>query len=71
MLDNSGADADLYRKNRDVQMLPTTEQHLAQVGTELTQGDFRRNRQVCKSLASHKTCSCYVNVLEAAQVDCV
>ncbi len=49
MWDTSGAEEDLYRKNRDQRMLPTTEEHFSQIGKELAQGDFRRNKQVsCK-----------------------
>ena len=47
MWDNSGAQEDLYCVNRDQRMLPTTDQHLAQVGNELS-GDVLKNKQVCR-----------------------
>ena len=46
MCDTSGAAEDVYRKTRDQRMLPTTDEHFAQIGTELAQGDFRRVKQV-------------------------
>ena len=46
MWDNSGAEEDLYRQNRDARMLPTADEHLAQVGKELA-GEVRQIRQVC------------------------
>lgn len=45
MWDNSGAEEDLYKKNMDQRMLPTADEHLAQVGKELA-NEVRQIKQV-------------------------
>lgn len=44
MLDSSGVEEDLYRKNRDERMLPTADTHFSQIGRELV-GDVMKRRQ--------------------------
>ncbi|DBA90252.1 hypothetical protein WJX77_005954 [Trebouxia sp. C0004] len=44
ILDSSGAEEDLYRKNRDERMLPTADVHFSQIGRELA-GDVMKRRQ--------------------------
>ncbi|KAL0042710.1 hypothetical protein WJX79_008364 [Trebouxia sp. C0005] len=82
ILDSSGAEEDLYRKNRDERMLPTADAHFAQIGRELA-GDVMKRRQYATAGAPNGVDALYlfrsqrmlqhknVDVWErATQIDC-
>ena len=53
MWDNSGAEQDLYRNNRDSVLLPSMESLFGRIGEELIPDNVRQRNKVCNRSTHH------------------